>query len=66
MFSLLNTIDRKSVYMYADNGDVKYFVTLGKIKYTKDKEGVRVNKNNVIFETDNARLLYEYLNGKRG
>lgn len=50
--------------MYADNGFVKYYVTLGKIKYTICRDGVRINRNNVIFETDNARLLYEYLNKK--
>lgn len=64
MFSLLNTVNRKSVYMYADNGDVRYYVTLGEIRYTKNKDGVKVNKDNVLFETDNARLLYEYISMK--
>ncbi len=59
MKQLLNRINNKYVY-FIDTGEKKdmgYYVTIGEMKIQNKK----IIKRNVIFKTNDARELYNYL-----
>lgn len=57
---LINVLGGKYIYSLdvAENGKSGYIVTIGEISFNYKGE---LKRNNVIYETDNARDLYNFL-----